>query len=74
MNPLLFQAHPLLYLTVDLPVNPASHTPQDAATLILIYLSINLIWSGGLLVAVNKAVGFTLPYPFAYLMAFWKVI
>jgi hypothetical protein len=69
MNPLLYKAHPLLYLTVDLLVHPAAHTLDDFSTLVLFYLTVNLIWTACLRGAVKAGTGFVVAYGRAYWMA-----
>ena len=69
MNPLLFKAHPLLYLTVDLVVNPSAHTLEDFSMLALVYLTVNLVWAGCLMIAVKRTAGFVPAYGVAYLLA-----
>lgn len=69
MNPLLFKAHPLLSLTVDLFTNPTAHTQADWLRLLAIYLLLNLAWAWGLRWASKKAVEFSPPYWLAFLMA-----
>lgn len=44
MNPLLYKAHPLLYRTVDLFIEPGAYTAPEIAALLLVYLSLNVIW------------------------------
>jgi hypothetical protein len=55
VNPLLFKAHPLLYLTVDLLTRPSAHSVDDFSRLILIYLAIALFWMAALRLAVRRA-------------------
>lgn len=69
MNPLLYKAHPLLYLTVDLLVHPAAHRVADFSTLVLIYLTVNLLWAPCLQFAIKKGAGFLLGYRRAYPLA-----
>ena len=69
MNPLLYKAHPLLYLTVDLLVSPAAHRANDFSTLALIYLTVNLIWAACLRFAVKTGAGSVLTYGLAYWVA-----
>jgi len=69
MNPLLYKAHPLLWLTVDLLDNPKAHTLGETAHLALIYLAINLVWAPWLRWGVRKAVGFSPSVPVAYALA-----
>lgn len=60
MNPLLFKAHPLLYLSVDLLIRPSAYSVDDFSRLILIYLVINLLWTVALRLAVQRTVGIRL--------------
>ena len=69
MNPLLYKAHPLLSLTVDLLANPAAHSLREATRLTLIYLALNLIWAAWLWWGVKKTTGFAPSIPLAYLLA-----
>ncbi len=69
MNPLLYKAHPLLYITVDLLANPSAHSLREAALPTLIYLAVNLVWTPGLWWGVKKAVGVAPSIPLAYLLA-----
>lgn len=69
MNPLLYKAHPLLYLTVDLLANPAAHALREVGRLALVYLAVTLVWVPWLRWGVNKAAGFAPSYPLAYVLA-----
>jgi len=69
MNPLLYKAHPLLFLTVDLLANPAAHSLREAARLALVYLALNVVWASGLWWGVKKAAGFAPSIPLAYALA-----
>ncbi|MGX2038655.1 hypothetical protein ACWJKU_00765 [Methylocaldum sp. MU1018] len=69
MNPLLFKAHPLLYLSVDLLVYPSAHPANDFFRLILIYLTINLLWMTALRIAVRTTAGIRLTPFRAYSLA-----
>jgi hypothetical protein len=69
MNPLLYKAHPLLFLTVDLFANPAAHSIGDWARLSAIYLALNLAWTPLLLLGAKKAVGFAPSLARAYGLA-----
>lgn len=69
MNPLLFKAHPLLYLSVDLLIRPSAYSVDDVSRLILIYLVINLLWTAVLRLAVRRTVGIRLTLPRAYGLA-----
>jgi hypothetical protein len=69
MNPLLYKAHPLLYLTVDLLANPAAHSSREAFKVILIYLAANLIGSIWLWQGTRKIAGFAPSYVLAYVLA-----
>lgn len=69
MNPLLYKAHPLLYLTVDWLANPAAHSWQEARLLALLYFGINLIWALLLRHGVGKIAGFSPGYFLAYWLA-----
>jgi hypothetical protein len=69
MNPLLYKAHPLMYLTVDLLANPSAHTSHEAFKLALIYLAINLIGSIWLWQGTRKIAGFAPTYVMAYVLA-----
>jgi hypothetical protein len=55
MNPLLYKAHPLLYLSVDLLINPAGHSLGELGRLVLIYLASNLVFAFGMVWLVKKA-------------------
>jgi hypothetical protein len=57
MNPLLYKAHPLLHLTVDLLANPAAHSLREAARPALVYLAVNLAFAPGLWWGAKKAGG-----------------
>ncbi|MDD5034021.1 MAG: hypothetical protein PHE55_04620 [Methylococcaceae bacterium] len=69
MNPLLYKAHPLLYLTVDLLSNPTAHTAKEFGYLALIYLTVNLVWTPCLVLAAKKSAGFAPSLAMAYLLA-----
>ncbi len=69
MNPLLYKAHPLMHLTVDLLANPTAHSFHEAFKVILIYLAINLVWAIGLWQGTRKVAGFAPPYFLAYVLA-----
>ena len=69
MNPLLYNAHPLLWLTVDLIDNPKTHTLEEAAHLALVYLAINLVWAPWLWWGVRKVAGFSPSILLAYVLA-----
>jgi hypothetical protein len=69
MNPLLYKAHPLMYLTVDLLANPSAHTPREALKLALTYLAINLVGSVWLWQGTRKIAGFAPSYLLAYVLA-----
>jgi hypothetical protein len=69
VNPLLFKAHPLLYLSVDLLIRPSAYSVDDVSRLILIYLVINLLWTAVLRLAVRRTVGIRLTLPRAYGLA-----
>ncbi len=69
MNPLLYKAHPLMHLTVDLLANPAAHSFHDALKAILIYLAINLVWAIGLWQGTRKVTEVAPPYWLAYVLA-----
>lgn len=74
MNPLLYKAHPLLYLTVDLMVNPAEHHFHEVVKLILIYLGVNLVWSAWLWQGTKNVAGFAPSYLLAYALALPAVL
>jgi hypothetical protein len=74
MNPLLYKAHPLLYLTVDLLADPAAHSLKDAAWLALIYLAVNLFLAPCLWWGSRKAVGFAPSYLLTYFLALAAVV
>ncbi|HYE36715.1 hypothetical protein [Methylocaldum sp.] len=69
MNPLLYKAHPLLYLSVDLLIHPSAHPVDDFSRLILIYLVINLLWMAAFRLAVRRTVGIRLTPLSAYGLA-----
>jgi hypothetical protein len=69
MNPLLYKAHPLLYLTVDLLTNPAAHTQREAGRLALVYLAMNVVWAAWLWWGVKKAAGFSPSILLSYSLA-----
>jgi tetrahydromethanopterin S-methyltransferase subunit G len=69
VNPLLFKAHPLLYLSVDLLLRPSAYSVDDFSRLVLIYLIINLPWMAALWFAVRRTVGIRLTLPRAYGLA-----
>jgi hypothetical protein len=69
MNPLLYNAHPLLWLTVDLIDNPKAHSLGEAGRLALTYLFVNLAWAPWLWLGVRKSVGFSLNILWAYVFA-----
>ena len=69
MNPLLYKAHPLMHLTVDLLANPGAHSVHEALKAILIYLAINLVWAIGLWQGMRKVTGVAPPYWLAYVLA-----
>jgi hypothetical protein len=69
MNPLLYKAHPLLFLTVDLLANPAAHPWREAGRLALVYAGLNLVWTPWLWWGVKKAAGFAPSIPLAYALA-----
>ncbi|MFM8330873.1 MAG: hypothetical protein ACKN9T_04225 [Candidatus Methylumidiphilus sp.] len=58
MNPLLYKAHPLLFLTIDVFANPAAHPWRESGRLLLIYLAANLAWAGCLAWVVRRLAGF----------------
>jgi hypothetical protein len=68
MNPLFFKAHPLLYATLDLLVNPQANSLEDFSRLILLYLGLNVLWALALRQLVQKTAGFSPSYPLAFLM------
>ena len=74
MNPLLYKAHPLLYLTVDLLANPGSHSLHEAFRLVLIYLCVNLVWTPCLWLGSKKLLGFAPSYPLAYALALVSLV
>lgn len=45
MNPLLYKAHPLLLLSMDLLVHPAAHSLREGGRVLLIYLLANGLWA-----------------------------
>jgi len=69
MNPLLYKAHPLLWLSVDLIANPKAHSPSEAAHVALVYLAANVLWAVWLWRGLRKTDGFTPSIPLAYLLA-----
>ena len=69
MNPLLYKAHPLLFLSVDLLANPAAHSWREAVRLALVYLALNLFWAAGLWWRVKKSAGFAPAPAAAYALA-----
>lgn len=69
MNPLLYKAHPLLYLSVDLLVNPAAHSWREAARLLSLYLGVNFVFALGLQWGAKKALGAAPSYLLAYVLA-----
>jgi len=69
MNPLLYKAHPLLFLSVDLLINPAAHSQREAARLALVYLALNLVWAAWLWWGVKKTAGFAPSIVLAYALA-----
>jgi hypothetical protein len=69
MTPLLYKAHPLLFLTIDLAMHPLSHSWGEVAQLLLIYLSINMAWALWLILGVKKSTGVRLSYLHAYALA-----
>jgi hypothetical protein len=69
MNPLLYKAHPLLFLTVDLLANPAAHSLREAARLALVYLACNVVWAAWLWWGVKKSAGSAPSVLLAYALA-----
>lgn len=68
MNPLLYKAHPLLYITVDMLTNPSAHSLREAALPALVYLAVNLVWTPGFWWGAKKAAGFAPSLPLSYLL------
>ncbi len=66
MNPLLYKAHPLLHLTVDMLTNPAAHSLGEASRLILFYLAVNIVWTPWLMWGLKKTAGFSPSFLLAY--------
>lgn len=69
MNPLLYKAHPLLFLTVDIFADPSAHSVEDWGRLLAIYLALSVVWTPVLLLGVKKTSGFFLPWAIAYGLA-----
>lgn len=69
MNPLLFKAHPLQALTISLLIDPGAHGWSDYATVILVYLVLNLGWSEIFRLSLRHIVGFTPSRHQAYVRA-----
>lgn len=69
MNPLLFKAHPLMVLAVDLVRNPGAHSWFDYARLAAIMLCGVGVWASALVWAVNRAADFRVRYYSAFLFA-----
>ncbi len=66
MNPLLYKAHPVLHLTVDMLINPGAHSLGEACQLILFYLAVNITWTPWLMWGLKKTVGFSPSFPLVY--------
>lgn len=62
MNPLLYKAHALQRLTVELLVDSASHTLGDYFHLILLYLVVNIPWTMLVRWAVFRTCGVRISY------------
>lgn len=69
MNPLLFKAHPLLRVSVELLTDPASHGIGTYARLLSIYALVNVIGAGCLVGMARRAAGLRLPWLRAYSLA-----
>jgi hypothetical protein len=69
MNPLLYKAHPLLRLTVELLVDPAAHSLREVALLALVYLAVCFVLALVLWRASNAVVGITPSLLLAYVLA-----
>jgi hypothetical protein len=69
MNPLLYKAHPLLYITLDWMTNPAIYPLPVLAWLASIYLAFALVGMVGLWWGVNKTAGFAPAWVAAYALA-----
>lgn len=74
MNPLLYKAHPLLYLTVDLLANPSAHSPREALRPALIYLAANLAFAPWLRWGARQAAGYAPSWGLAYALALPAVL
>jgi hypothetical protein len=74
MNPLLYKAHPLLYLTVDLLVNPAAHSSRELGRVVLAYLAANLVFAPTLCWGARKAVGAAPSLILAYVLTLPAVL
>jgi len=69
MNPLLYKAHPLLHITVDLLTNPSAHSLREAALPLLVYLAANFVWVPGVWWGANRAAGVAPSIALAYVLA-----
>jgi hypothetical protein len=74
MNPLLFKAHPLQWLTVDMLIHPSAHSLGEFAYLLLVYLALNAPWAAGLMWAGFAAAGTRVAYARAYLLGLPSLI
>lgn len=69
MNPLLYKAHPLLWLTFDVLVHPGNHPHKEVLLLCLGYLAANFLWAFWLWLGMKHSTD-TPPAPWlAYLLA-----
>lgn len=57
MNPLLYKAHPLLRLTLELLIDPSAHSPREAVRPALAYLAVGLVLAPVLWKAAKTATG-----------------
>jgi hypothetical protein len=69
MNPLLFKAHPLLRLSVELLTDPAAHGLGAYAKLISIYALVTVGWAGCLVGMAGRMAGLRLSWWRAYLLS-----